>query len=147
MQDERPTANLALRLADLGAQLDRRLATILTPYELTPAEFRILAVLVERGATNASEIATLTPIDPSFVSRMVQRLSEKRLLTRRRSRSDRRTVSLRPTDSGRELLAQLEQPMQNLEREVLHGLAEEERDQVAQSAEAMLGNLGVSDAS
>ena len=142
MTDPQPTTSLALKLADLGARLDRRLAAMLIPYNLTPAEFRILTVLVERGSTNAAEISELTPIDPSFISRMVQRLAEKRLLSRRRSRADRRTVSLRPTKSGRALLAQLQEPIQQLEQEFVRGLSQPDQRRVVVSIDTMTSNLG-----
>ena len=145
MTDPQPPASLALKLADLGARLDRRLAASLLPYNLTPAEFRILAVLVERGSANAAEISVLTPIDPSFVSRMVQRLAEKRLLSRRRSRTDRRTVSLRPTKSGQALLTQLQEPIQQLEQEFIQGLSQSDQRRLAISIDTMTSNLGERD--
>ena len=145
MTDPQPTDSLALKLADLGARLDQRLAAMLIPYNLTPAEFRILTVLVERGSTNAAEISDLTPIDPSFISRMVQRLAEKRLLSRRRSRTDRRTVSLRATKSGQALLTQLQEPIQQLEQEFIQGLTQSDLRRVEVSIDAMTSNLGERD--
>lgn len=141
MSATRPADSIALQVAELGDLIERQLIAALAPFDLTPAEFRILNVLSECGSCTAADIAMRTPIDPSFISRMVHRLAQKQLIARRRSRSDRRTVTLRATDSGKELLLQLVDPLAKLEHEVLHGLSDAERAATMSLAAAIRVNL------
>ena len=59
------------------------------------------------------DVGSRITLEQSLISRTAQRLYEKRLITRRRSRTDRRNVTLRVTSEGEELARQLEQPLQN----------------------------------
>ena len=122
----RHTDSYTFQATLLGGQLERRLTAILAPLELTTAEFRILVALDKLGPSTAAELAKLTPIDPSFISRTVQRLAEKGLLTRRRSRIDRRTILLRPTPEAMDLLERCKQPLRELDAQVLAGIGAQE---------------------
>lgn len=116
----------AFQAALLGALLERRLSAMLAPIGLTTAEFRILVALDTLGPSTAAALAKLTPIDPSFISRTVQRLAERGLLARRRSRNDRRTILLRPTPEAMDLLERCKQPLRELDAQVLAGVGAQE---------------------
>ena len=119
MQEHQMSESMFILISDLGVLVDRRWTATLAPYGITPAEFRILSLLVSRGSLNARDIAESVPIDPSFISRMVQRLVEKSLIYRRRSTVDRRQVTLRHTAAGAELVSDIEQAMENMESELV----------------------------
>ncbi len=114
---------LVLLLSDVSALIERRWAMALSPYGLSIAEFRVLLELSDNGPETATHIARAVPIDPSFVSRTVQRLTEKGLVSRRRSRTDRRSVTLQATTQGKDLASELSSTLRVAESELLKGIS------------------------
>jgi DNA-binding MarR family transcriptional regulator len=56
--------------------------------------------------------------DPD-ITRLLDRLAKRRLISRRRDANDRRTVVARITQEGLDLLARLDEPMQAMHRKQL----------------------------
>lgn len=135
------SSSLPARVADLGVLINRRWSAVLAIYDITLAEYRLLSVVVERGSCTAVEIAAVVPIDPSFISRTIQRLATKQLLGRRRSRIDRRIVTLRPTEEGRALVRRLEEPVQDMERGLVQGISVSRLRQAGSVISTILANL------
>jgi len=75
--------------------------------EVTLPQFRALVVLTVRGAQRSTDIAEELQVMPSTASRMLDRLTRKGLVRRTRSSSDRRTVQVRATPAGRQIVAQV----------------------------------------
>lgn len=96
-----------LRTADV---VRRVLARVLEPYDVTPQQYNVLRIL--RGAGDEG-LPTLTIgqrmlEDSPGVTRLVDRLVAKGLVTRARSKEDRRQVLCRIAPPGLELLAQMD---------------------------------------
>lgn len=72
--------------------------------EVTLPQFRTLVVLAVRGPRRAQDIADELQVNPSTGSRMVDRLVRKGLVCRERSGDDRRTVELRLTKTGHDIV-------------------------------------------
>ena len=138
---EFPDPRMPQKLSDLGILIDRNWAAALAPYGISSSEWRILATLVERGSMTPVEVGSLVTLEQSLISRTAQRLYEKRLITRRRSRSDRRNVTLRATEDGEELIRQLEQPLQELADELTRGISQRRFRQAAGVVADMLDNM------
>jgi DNA-binding MarR family transcriptional regulator len=64
-------------------------------------QFRALVVLTVRGPRRSTDIADELQVNPSTVTRMLDRLTRKGLVRRTRSVSDRRAVQVRATPAGR----------------------------------------------
>ncbi len=99
-----------LRTADV---VRRRLAAVVEPCGLTVQQYNVLRIL--RGAAPEAlptlEIAArMVESDPG-ITRLLDRLEAKRLVTRQRCSLDRRRVLCRITDAGQELLARLDGPV------------------------------------
>jgi len=96
----------ALEALLLTFQLQGRLAAMLSAegraFELTGSEALTL-VVVGRAATPVSGIARAVGIRPNGASVLVDRLKERHLVRRQRSRRDNRVVNVDLTDAGREL--------------------------------------------
>lgn len=131
---------LHLRMSDLGILVERRLAETLEPYGISPGEYRVLLILLESGPMTAAEIVPQIILEQSLVSRTVQRLYEKGLLSRRRSRTDRRSVTLRATEAGAELAEELVRPLRELEEELTRGIPGGRLAQATRVIEAMIRN-------
>lgn len=72
---------------------------------VTPAQFRMLEVLVAHGHVKLVALAGAMAVNPSTAMRMVDRLIAAGLADRRPNRENRRETSLTATDSGLRLVA------------------------------------------
>ena len=134
---------LPLQIVDLGVMIERRWAEILSPHNISPAEYRLLAVLSEIGPTTAVEIGPLITLEQSLISRTVQRLFEKELLVRQRSQKDRRRVTLRATPAGVTLVRQLLGPLNQLANTLTAIMTDQQRGQIEATIAVMAGSMGI----
>ena len=138
---ENVNLTLPLQLADAGVLVERRWAAVLVSYGIAPSEYRVLVTLVEQGPMNPVDIGSRVTLEQSLISRTSQRLYEKRLITRHRSRTDRRNVILRVTKEGEELARQLEEPLQELAEDLARGIPPRRFQQAVEVIEAILDSL------
>ncbi|HTM37469.1 MAG TPA: MarR family transcriptional regulator [Terriglobales bacterium] len=120
-----------LALAITSDQLARRLEPVLRAADISPTQYNVLRIL--RGAPEGlacTEIGNrMISRDPD-ITRLLDRLEKRGLVSRCRQRSDRRTVLTRITEAGLKLLSQLDSPVLDTHRlllghlgpEKLHGL-------------------------
>jgi DNA-binding MarR family transcriptional regulator len=73
--------------------------------EVSIQQYRALVVLASRGSQRPIDLAEALGVDPSTATRLCDRLSDKRLISRRRQTDDRREVRLDLTKRGRSLVA------------------------------------------
>jgi DNA-binding MarR family transcriptional regulator len=95
------------------------------PYQLTPTELMRTA-LVTSGA----------------ITQRLDRLEERGLITRERSRDDGRAVVVSLTDAGREALDAALPDHLDTERKLLEGLSDDDREQLAALLRRFLVTLG-----
>jgi len=93
--------NLANRISDSCATIYQHKFGISIP------EWRILARLGESGSQNSSDLARLTLMDKSKVSRAVKALDEKGYLLKKRDVSDNRATFLSLSEQGQSLYHQI----------------------------------------
>jgi DNA-binding MarR family transcriptional regulator len=105
-----------LNLGDYLPYLVNRLGTAiaeaftqdaLREHRLTIAMWRVLVVLWSTGGQRQIDLAALTSIDASTLSRLVSRLVRMGLVTRTRSANSNREVLVRVTPKGRAIIARL----------------------------------------
>src|ERR1043166_3249573 len=93
-------------------QLARRLEPVLRAAEISPTQYNVLRIL--RGAPQGlvcSEIGDrMISRDPD-ITRLLDRLEKRGLVSRCRERRDRRMVLTRITEAGLKLLEQLDGPV------------------------------------
>ena len=107
-EGDTPTIDLGVHVTDLGIAVTRGIGDILAPHGLFPVDFALLRAFRRIGdECTATQLAEVVPTDPSRISRIVTKLVDLGLLSRRRLQDDRRVVILRLTDEGRELASQL----------------------------------------
>ena len=112
-----------LRTADI---LSRRVSQTLKKEELSGTQYNVLRIL--RGAQaglSCGEIGNRMITRDSDITRLLDRL-ERRLISRSRETKDRRTVMVRMTPAGLDLVGRLDEPVQAVHREQL-GLLGEKR--------------------
>lgn len=102
-----------LSLVRTAGQLTDELTAVLKPAGLSEVQYNVLRILRGAGAEGhaCSEIgARLVTRDPD-VTRLLDRLEKRGLVTRSREQTDRRVVTTRITDEGLTLLAQIDEPL------------------------------------
>jgi DNA-binding MarR family transcriptional regulator len=106
-----------VRTADL---LSRHPAQLLKTEDLSPTQYNVLRIL--RGAEDelpCGEIANRMITHDPDITRLLDRLEKRRLVSRRREAKDRRMVLARITPEGLKLLARLDEPIRELHRRQL----------------------------
>src|ERR1700730_5576007 len=90
-----------VRAAQMSA-LDRELAKDpdLAALEISAAQYVIISVLAKRGVDSAAQLCKDLSYDAGAMTRMVDRLEAKGLISRRRCPGDRRVVKLELTEAG-----------------------------------------------
>ncbi len=110
-----PEEEAYLSLVRTADVLTREVSAVLKPHQLSEAHYHVLRIL--RGAGDpghtCSEIASrLVTRDPD-VTRLLDKLEARRLLTRAREHTDRRVVTTRITAPGLALLKALDRPVRD----------------------------------
>jgi DNA-binding MarR family transcriptional regulator len=113
-----------LRTADA---LMQEIAAVLKPFKLSHSQYNVLRIL--RGASPdglaCQELSErMISRDPD-ITRLLDRLEARGLVTRTRDQKDRRIVTVRITPEGLRLLETLDKPMAEADRHPLQHLGEQ----------------------
>ena len=112
--EEEASLNI-VRTADL---LMTGLMAVLKPHGLSATQYNVLRILRGAGAAGVTckDIGKrmLTP-DPD-ITRLMDRLENRGLLTRDRAKEDRRFVTMRLTPAGLDMVNQLDRPIEQMHR-------------------------------
>lgn len=119
------------RLAVAADAVSKGLAAVYAGrFGITIPEWRIIANLGERGALTAGDAARYSSLDKVQVSRAVQRLVARRLVSRKQGREDRRQVRLALTAEGVRMLRDIAALALAWERDLLAPLPVDQRRNV-----------------
>jgi len=99
----------------------------LEPWGFSALEFSLLGVCYSAGTTTVTKLAEVIPIDSGRISRIVNRLHNRGLISRQRMASDRRVVKLQLSDDGRDLVPRLVQLVENYNKMLLTGISVEDQ--------------------
>jgi DNA-binding MarR family transcriptional regulator len=116
-------------------------AETLAPHRISIAMWRVLAVLASAGAQRQIDLADLTSIDASTLSRIVTRLVRMGLVSRARSESSNREVVVALAPKGSALVARLIPPARDMEADAAAGLSAEELAVVKRCLRRIYGNM------
>jgi len=129
-----------LRTCDL---LSRGPAQRLKIEDLSATQYNVLRILLGtpeglRGGEIASSMITRDP----DITRLLDRLEKRGLISRSRDKKDRRTVIARITPGGRTLLARLDEPVQEIHRKQLGHLGRNGLGALAELLRAARASVG-----
>jgi len=127
------------RTADL---LSRGPAQVLKAAELSPTQYNVLRIL--RGSPDGlscGEIASRMITRDPDITRLLDRMERRVLISRCREEKDRRTVMARITPEGLELLARLDEPVQAMHRRQLGHLKAEQLEMLHELLQACRTSL------
>jgi DNA-binding MarR family transcriptional regulator len=112
-----------IRTADI---LSRGLIVVLKSEDLSPTQYNVLRIL--RGAPEGlpcGEIASRMITRDPDITRLLDRMEKRGLISRCRETKDRRMVMARITPEGLKVLARLDEPVQSAHRRQLGHLGRE----------------------
>jgi DNA-binding MarR family transcriptional regulator len=123
---------------ELYSHVDRELA----PYDMTAAQFSIMAHLAYEIADSASALCSGLSYDPGAMTRMVDRLEAKGFVRRVREQEDRRKVRLELTKEGRAAFPEMMSRVVVVLNGFLKGFTKAEASQLQDFLKRMLANAG-----
>jgi DNA-binding MarR family transcriptional regulator len=118
--EEETTLNI-MRTAD---HINLQLLDVLKPHGLSGTQYNVLRILRGAGETGASckDVAgRLVTRDPD-ITRLMDRLEKRGILTRDRAKQDRRVVTHRLTEAGLELVNLLDRPIKEMHQRTMQPL-------------------------
>ena len=115
--EEETTLNI-VRTADV---LMLALSDVLKPHLLSATQYNVLRILRGAGKDGASckDIGSRMVARDPDITRLMDRLEQRGLLTRDRAREDRRIVTHRLSEAGLELVNALDGPIETVHRRTL----------------------------
>ena len=112
----RPASAAFLSIVQVAEEMQRGMAELLKTRDLSLAQYNVLRILRgagPEGATCSNVSDNLIRHDPD-VTRLMDRLEKRGLIDRARDTKDRRVVRTRITKAGAALLAELDEPVDDL---------------------------------
>lgn len=141
--DVSPTAVIG-RLSRLARLIDVELRRTFSAHGLEPASFDVLASLRRSGPPyrlTPTELMRSSMVTSGAITQRLDRLEERRLITRISSASDRRSRYVALTDEGRALVDRVLPDHLDTEQRLLAGLTGPRRDELAETLRDWLESL------
>lgn len=108
--------------------------------EATPAQWKILMLVGNGRCKTAAELADMLDCDMGSITRTLDRLEDKRLVKRIRSKVDRRLVNLSLTDEGMEIFPHLPEVSISVMNELLKNFSRTDVKQLKLYLRRIMGN-------
>lgn len=110
-------------------------------YNITGPQLACLHTLIDNGPMTSATLSSHLVLSPSTIVGIIDRLQEKGWVTRHRSTTDRRRISLEITESGREVVKSAPLPLQDTLLQSLEEISELERVAVTLALEKVVDML------
>lgn len=104
-----------------------RTSELLSGFGVHVGQEMILGALWQRDGLTMSELAERLEVQPPTISRMIQRMENSGLVERRSCGKDQRVSFVHVTEKGKALQGRVEEVWSVLERQLTHGMTDEER--------------------
>lgn len=112
---------------------------------LSSVRLWMLFEISSRDGIKVSELASILSIHRSTCSNMLDKLEDKNLISRRRSKTDQRAVRLYITDEGEAILAKAPSPPEGKLSASLNKLSQKQVTEIEQSFGALLTAMQIDD--
>ena len=131
-------------LRQVAERLGRSLAEAVKPFDQSPSVYRVLIALARRSPARITDLAELTLIEPSTLSRTVDRMESDRLVTRSAGSEDARSVLVSITPEGSAFLDRILPAVSAQYDWSVHDVAPADLEVVRKVLKVMLRNLKLS---
>lgn len=135
---ERLEEEAGLSLLRTHDQIQIHFVRLFREYGLTPSQYNVLRILRGEGKPMpileiASRLITVVP----GITGLIDRLEAVKLVERHRCEADRRVIHVEITDSARDLLGRIDEPLRDLQSEIFGRLSPEELQHFIQLLETL----------
>ncbi|NIK76219.1 MarR family transcriptional regulator for hemolysin [Paenibacillus castaneae] len=113
-------------ISNTGRKLNHKLQQLFQDYDVTPEQWSLLACLHEHDGITHKDLAIRIEKDPANITRLVDQLERKSLVSRVANPSDRRSQLLYITESGRASVIALAPIEASFVEQLISNLTEEE---------------------
>lgn len=134
-------ANFAFEIAETAQALRREFDRRATTLGVTRAQWRVLSRLARADGQRQVDLADALDIEPITLCRMIDRLSEAKLVERRADEIDRRAWRIHLTGSARPIVADLATLAEDFLADVLDGIPPEEQAQALRVLDRVRTNI------
>ncbi|MEJ2528977.1 MAG: MarR family transcriptional regulator [Gammaproteobacteria bacterium] len=134
--------SIGFNLFIVAAGLKTGLARVLRPFDITPEQFATLSLLHERDGIQQSVISDLLLKDRPNISRILERLQQKKLVRRQADSQDRRAIHVYITPSGNKMFSDIEGSVAEFRAQAYRGLSRVEQQHLIEMLQLISKNLG-----
>jgi len=133
---ESPEQEAALNLLRTSDQFQNRFLRLFRQHGITPSQYNVLRILRGEGKPMpCQEIGErMIQVVPAMTG-LIDRLEKQNLVQRERDTEDRRVIHVSLTAQGGKLLAELDQPVQDLHQQLLGHLSATELKELSRLLE------------
>lgn len=133
----------ALNILRTSDQLQNRFGRLFRQYGLTPSQYNVLRILRGEGKPlPCQEIGDrMIQVVPAMTG-LIDRLEQQALVHRERCTDDRRVIFISLTSKAAALLAEIDEPLMNLHRELMGHLSHAELRELSRLLEKARQKLG-----
>jgi len=136
-------ANEIIRLQQKSHSLGQYASEAWLELDLTISQLKCLFFIDAQGSTNFRNLAKALGVTPPDITRLVDRLVEQGLVSRREHPDDRRMQLLQVTDKGHSLLSKLREYRTTVLQRILTNLSDGDLLTVARGLRALLKAAGM----
>jgi DNA-binding MarR family transcriptional regulator len=133
----------AFLLAQVGAHAAARFAERISQLGVIPADVGLLRMIATQPGRSQQSLAEELGVVPSRIVALVDSLERKGLIERQRNPQDRRNYALRLTTEGTHVMTQMRGLGSAHEDEILGGLNDTQRRQLARLLETIAAQQGL----
>lgn len=105
---------------------DRKLAKELQPLKLSASKWRILGTLKSHNMLTMNELAEMTTIERTTLTRMLNQMEQEKIILRTSHADDKRATVVGLTRRGLELFIKANEIVEKVNEEIMLGLTDEE---------------------
>jgi len=127
-QAREPSATISLRISAVARVHRQHAGALLHGLGLSAGQELLLMLLWEKEPRTQAELTREMAIEPPTTSKMLSRMARAGLIVRNRSESDRRTVLVSLTETGRALEGPVNTAWNTLEEDTVGALTPKEQD-------------------
>ena len=129
-------------LERIHRQLNSRILSELNRNKLTPAQCRLLYILLDKSVCTVTEVAHDLYVTPSAISAIADRLTRRKMIKRRRDCRDRRRVEISITDKGKDIIVKIRQQSEDFYIPILKSLGKEDTKELIRLQKKMVQIIG-----
>ncbi len=130
--------HLGYCLRKLSNQVSRAFAERVEKHNVSVANWVVLRLLFDHESLSLKEIVSHVGVDQGALSRMVERLVVRELVTRKESPCSRREVAISLTEAGRKLVPKLAREATENDRAFFNRMPEQQRRHLLSAIKTLL---------